>query len=30
MDSQIIECRQDESDNTWFIKIDIDDEGKFE
>ena len=30
MDSQIIECRQDESDNTWFIKIDIDNEGKFE
>lgn len=30
MDSQIIECRQDETDNTWFIKIDIDNEGKFD
>lgn len=30
MDRQSFECRQDESDNTWFIKIDIDNERKFE
>lgn len=29
MDSMIIECSQDESDNTWFIKIDMDKEGRF-
>lgn len=30
MNSQIIGCRQDETDNTWFINIDMDKEGKFE
>lgn len=29
INSMIIECKQDETDNAWFIKIDMNEEGKF-
>lgn len=29
IDSMIIKCKQDETDKTWFIEIDMDKEGRF-